>query len=130
MHEVTLTIHNREFFGYNVLDLRKNVVMENEWSRHVQLRSVLVHFLATFLLPCSTKFFTCCTTIFFKSMCHKLHTSFILSRSRPSWPWVIVYAHTTTTKTISPTRNRTSVHCEHTTDFTQSTVDFCGIFAA
>ena len=47
------------------------------------------------------------------SFCHKLHTSFICWCSRPSWSWVIVYAPTTTTNTISTTRNRTTSMWAH-----------------
>ena len=69
------------------------------------------------------KLFTCCMMIFFKSICHKLHTSFTSWCSRPSWFWVIVY-DTTTMKTISPPWNCTTVHCELTINFIQSTVGF------
>ena len=42
-------------------------------------------FLRNFYSRCSRKFFTCCTTIFFKSICHKLHISLICWCYRPSW---------------------------------------------
>ena len=78
----------------------------------------------------SGNFFTCCTTIFIRSICHKLHTSFICWCSWPSWSWVNVYAYTTITKTINPSRNCAMVHSELTTNFTQNPMDFCGIIAS
>ena len=50
MHEVTLRTHNREVFWLHIGDVRASIVMENEWSSNEQLRSVLVHFPAKFLL--------------------------------------------------------------------------------
>jgi hypothetical protein len=62
------------------------------------------------------------STISFKTVRHKFHTSFIRWCLRPSWPWVVAYADTSFTKTSSPTGNRTTVYCLLTTDFTQSAV--------
>ena len=38
-----------KFFWLEFRDLQENIIMENEWSSHEQLRSVLVHFLARIL---------------------------------------------------------------------------------
>ena len=49
----------------------------NNWGQFLCI------FLQSFCSRGSRKFFTCCTTIFFKSICHKLHTSFICWCSLP-----------------------------------------------
>ena len=120
-HEVTIVNHNRKEFWL----LHPRCASEHchgEWvTRPRSLRSVFVDFPATFLPRGSRNFFICWTTMVFKSICHKLHTFFICSCSRPSWYWVIVYAHTITTITISLTGNRTTAHCELTTNFCHST---------
>ena len=108
-------------FSYNIRHVRASM----SWKMRGPATSNWGRFLCIY--RGSRKFITYCTTIFFKSICLKLHTSFVCWCSRPFWSWVIVYAHTTTTKTISPTRNRTTVHCELPTNIIQSTVDFCGI---
>ena len=82
-----------KIFGYKIRDGRASTAMENEWPIHEQLKSFLCFFLWIFCSHGSRTFFTCCTMIFFKSICHKLHTSFICLCSRPSWSWLIVYAH-------------------------------------
>jgi len=69
------------------------------------------------------------STILCKKVCHTFHTSFICWCFRPSWPLAIVYGGTSFTKTSSPTGNCTTVHFLLTTNFTQSTMNFCWLFA-
>jgi len=64
-----------------------------------------------------------------KKVHHKFHTLFICWCFRPSWPWVIICGDTSFMKTSSPMGNCTMVHCLLTTNFTQSTVNFCRVFA-
>jgi hypothetical protein len=69
------------------------------------------------------------STIFCKKVRHRLHISFICWCFRPSWLWIIVYGDTSFTKTSCPTGNCTTVHCLLTTNFTQSTVNFCRVLS-
>ena len=67
-------------------------------------------FLRRFCSRGSRKFFARCTTIFFKSIYHKLHTSFICLCSPPLWSWMIVYAHTSSSSAVFCQRQ--VLHCK------------------
>ena len=92
-YEVTFPTHNCEVFWLQ--HVRASIFMENEWPSHEQLRSVgSSSFSCGAFAPVPLRvFFTCCTTIFFKNICHKLRTSFMCLCSRSCWSRVIVYVH-------------------------------------
>jgi len=64
-----------------------------------------------------------------KTVRRKFHTSLICWCFRPSWHRIILYGDTSSTKTSCPTGKYTTVQCLLTTNFTQSTVNFCRVFA-
>ena len=130
-HEITLPTHNRKFFW---LQHPRCAGGHCCWEWVAQPRTTEIGsctFSCEDFAPVALESSSLVArTIFFRSICHKLHTSFICLCSRLTWSWVIVYAYSATTKKISITRNCITVHCELITNFTQSTVDLCGTFAA
>ena len=94
------------------------------------------HLVETHNHHCLHSSVTCQFSCMSKKVLHMLHddllqehlpqASHCFHHSCPYWYWVIVYAHTTTTM-ISTKRNCCMVHCELATNFTQNTMDFCGI---
>ena len=123
---------SRSFFGYNIRDMRASIFMENEWPSQEQLGWILVHFPANFILS-ATVALGSFSRVAPRSSSRASATNFTLLSSVDfiSLPDLgSLSAHTTTTKMISPTRNRITIHCELTTNFTQSTMGLCGIFTA
>ena len=112
--EVTVPTHNRKVF-WSQHPRCAGVHCHGGWVAHSRATEVGSCAFSCEVCTCgSGKYVKCCRTIFSNSIFHKRHTSFISWCSRPPWSWVIVYAHTTTTKTISPKRNYTTVLCELT----------------
>ena len=108
----------------------RNLRVPSHWERVAQPRATEVRswaFSCTFFAPVALE-----SSLYVAqwSSSRASATNFTLLSSvgcpRSSRSHVTVYAHTTTTKMIIPTRNCTTIHCELTT---QSIVDFCGIFA-
>ena len=102
VHEVTLPTHNREVFFVTsamcgrALSWRMSDPDTSNWGRFMCI------FLIVFAPRGSRNVFTCCTTIFFKSICHKLHifffnllmfsASLVLGHcsmlTQPPWKWL------------------------------------------
>ena len=109
--EVTLRTHNRKVFSYNICDMRARIVIEIEWPSHEHLRSVFVHFPATFLLPSLQNVLHMLRDDLPQTHLPQASHVFHLFMFSAFLVWVIVYAHTSSTKKISPTRKQVKQGC-------------------